>query len=175
MKISRVSAEQADDAFAIVVRCREALESQGIPQWDAGYPSLSFFRAAAAEGTLFVLTDRAESAGVVVLNEWQLPEWSAVEWGEREGPVLVIHSLAVSPSAQGRGYGRALLNFCESFATDNGYAAIRLDAFPENPKALQLYVRHGYQLRGQVRVQGKPAGHDLYNCYEKRLEVAVKP
>jgi GNAT superfamily N-acetyltransferase len=57
---------------------------------------------------------------------------------------LLVDNIAVTPSAQGRGYGRILMEFAEQFALAAGYDLITLytnEAMTEN---LVLYSRIGF-------------------------------
>lgn len=57
---------------------------------------------------------------------------------------LLLDNVAVAPSAQGKGYGRALLRFAECHAARAALPAIRLytqEAMVEN---IAIYARHGY-------------------------------
>ena len=170
MEFSRATVEEIGAVEELVVQCREVLTASGILQWDAEYPSRLFFQQAVAAGHLFVLTDEGVILGVVVLDEWQAAEWTTVTWHNQSGQFLVVHSLAVLPSAQGRGYGAALLSRCESFAQENGYTSMRLDAFSGNAAALRFYERHGYNFRGAIDLTFKPTGHRQYYCYEKVMK-----
>jgi ribosomal protein S18 acetylase RimI-like enzyme len=174
MRIAAASEEELDGAFAIIVACREALEAQGLLQWDAQYPSRSFFGEAIARRNLFLLRDDGRISGVVVLDEWQPPEWSAADWHEQEARPLVVHAFAIAPHIQGHGHGRALLKFCEDFGRNAGYTSVRLDVFPENTIALRFYERQGYVFRGAVHFASKPAGHQEYFCYEKSLSALAR-
>lgn len=138
-------------------------------QWDARYPSRSFFRAAIAAGNLFVLFDEKEIRGLAVLDGDQPPEWSSADWVCRNGSFMVIHAFAISPDVQGRGHGKYLLAFCEDVAMKRGCSSIRIDAFSENSRALKFWERSGYSFRGEIRFASKPADHQSYFCYEKLL------
>ena len=169
MEFSPANTADIEAIEGIITQCQEGLTLQGILQWDALYPSRSYFQQALVEGALFVLTEADSVRGVVVLDERQPPEWSAVKWMEAGGRSLVVHSFAVLPSAQGRGYGGAMLGYCEAFARSNGYTTMRLDAFSENAGALRFYERHGYRFQGAIELAFKPIGHRRYLCYEKLL------
>ena len=173
MRIAAANENDLDAAFAIIGACRKALEARGLLQWDAQYPNRTFFAEAIAKRNLFVLRDEDRIKGVVVLNEWQPPEWGAADWHEQEAHPLVIHAFAIAPQIQGNGHGRALLKFCEDFARDHGYTSIRLDAFPKNTIASRFYERHGYVFRGAIHFASKPVGHQEYFCYEKSLSGAI--
>ena len=55
-----------------------------------------------------------------------------------------IKRMYVIPDARGRGIGRALLAALEELAGDMGYAIVRLDTGPRQPRAQRLYERAGY-------------------------------
>jgi ribosomal protein S18 acetylase RimI-like enzyme len=57
---------------------------------------------------------------------------------------LLVYSIAVRPSEQGRGHGRALLDFADRRAAALGLAAIRLYTNVRMEKNIALYRRHGY-------------------------------
>lgn len=61
------------------------------------------------------------------------------------GDHLLLDTVAVSPSAQGGGYGRRLLELAERDAAEQGLSEVRLvtnEAMTEN---LVFYPRHGYR------------------------------
>ena len=80
------------------------------------------------------------------------------ERGERLGFATVSHSahftgqgqayigeLAAADTAQGRGVGTALVEACEQWARDQGYALITLSTGAANVRALRFYHHLGYQ------------------------------
>ena len=64
----------------------------------------------------------------------------------READHLLVENVAVSPSFQGRGFGRTLMAHAEQLAASSGFSEIRLytnKLFAEN---VQLYQRLGYRV-----------------------------
>lgn len=59
-------------------------------------------------------------------------------------PVGYISELAVGTEAESRGVGRALIAAAEDWARERGYAAMTLDAYAVNERALALYEHLGY-------------------------------
>jgi ribosomal protein S18 acetylase RimI-like enzyme len=170
MRAAAAGPDDLDAAWAIIGECRKALEARGLLQWNAEYPSRTFFREALAAGNLFVLSDGEGISGVAVLDGSQPPEWASAAWDDAGGRFLVIHAFAVAPRVQRCGRGKILLDGCEDAAKQRGCASIRIDAFSENAEALRFWEGHGYRFRGEVRFASKPAGHQCYRCYEKSLE-----
>ena len=86
---------------------------------------------------------------------------------ENRGDHLLLETIAVAPAAQGRGYGRLLLDRAECDTAELGLAEIRLytnEAMTEN---LTFYPRHGYRETGRALQDGfrrvyfsKTVGHN---------------
>lgn len=55
-----------------------------------------------------------------------------------------LYTLALDPSAQGRGFGRALLGAAERAAKALGATALRLEVRMDNARAIDLYEKAGY-------------------------------
>jgi len=58
---------------------------------------------------------------------------------------IKMRQLAVRESSQGKGFGRELVNYAESFAKERGYSEIVLHA---RETALGFYEKLGYQIEG---------------------------
>jgi ribosomal protein S18 acetylase RimI-like enzyme len=72
---------------------------------------------------------------------------------------LLIENVAVSPSCQGKGYGRMLLAHAERLAASSDSGAIKLytnKLFAEN---VQLYIRLGYRVDREEEVKGGTVVH----------------
>ncbi|HTH14885.1 MAG TPA: GNAT family N-acetyltransferase [Spirochaetia bacterium] len=146
-----LSLDDLDAVLALVTRVIDGMRSQGIDQWDALYPDRAVLASDLSSGSGFGIFTGPSLVGYVCLNRIQSPEYAAVAWGTSDEPVLVIHRLCTCPQAQGRGLGQALVAFAQTWAEQTGARAIRLDAFSQNPRALGLYERNGYERRGAVR------------------------
>ena len=55
-----------------------------------------------------------------------------------------ISDIAVTPEADGRGVGRALLDFAERWAKEHRCRFVTLSVFPGNERARRVYERHGF-------------------------------
>ncbi len=150
--------------------CIDHLNKNGIFQWDGSYPNKNTCMKSIAEESHYIFqNDADEPVGAVVLNELQADEWKAISWKYQEDKTLIIHALAIDPLSQGRGYGQRILEMCEEYGREQGYTAMRLDAFSENPAAVRLYEKNGYERAGELIFDFKPEGHQLYYCYERLL------
>ena len=149
LMIFQADEAQLDAAWAVIDRCRAALRQRDILQWDDVYPTRETVAADIAHRRLHVLTVWGECQATVALDDTQDPVYRTVQWTTAE-PALVVHRLCVDPQAQGRGYGRQLMDFAEAYAERHRYSSVRLDAYSDNPSAVMLYRRRGYREAGQV-------------------------
>lgn len=93
-------------------------------------PMLDDYPARIAQGLVHVLLASGDVQALLVL----IPEPDC----------LLLDNIAVSPGAQGKGYGRHLLRFAEDEARRRGLAAIRLYTQEKMTENMGIYRRHGY-------------------------------
>lgn len=164
MHISLASPSDLDGVFSMVMHCIHDMESRGIHQWDELYPTREIFQEDIAKHTLFMMVD-SEIVGVMALNNVQDPEYKDVSWNYIGERILVVHRLCVHPDSQGKGVASNLMEFAENLGRNDGYVAIRLDAFTQNPAAVSLYENRGYRKAGTVKFR-----KGLFFCFEKCIE-----
>ena len=90
-----------------------------------------------AEEQVWVLEDGGALTGVLVLKN-------------AEGGALLLDNIAVAPTAQGKGYGRALVAFAEAEACRRGNKQVRLYTHVLMTENLALYERLGFRETGRV-------------------------
>jgi ribosomal protein S18 acetylase RimI-like enzyme len=165
MKINRVAPQEIDLVMLLIKAAIEKMHSEKIEQWGEYYPTREIFLEDIAANSLYAARIMGNIVGIVVLNERQSPEYESIDWADKQGKVLAVHRLCVSPSFQGQGIGRKLMLFAEDFARKNKYNSIRLDVFANNPISVGLYESLGYQRRGFVTFRPGTISY----CLEKVL------
>jgi ribosomal protein S18 acetylase RimI-like enzyme len=98
-------------------------------------PMLDDYSARALEGVVWVMEDAKTIVGILVL----VPKPDH----------LLLDNIAVSPSHQGRGFGRRLLEFAEAEALRLGYREIRLYTHETMTENQRLYAAIGYKETGR--------------------------
>jgi [ribosomal protein S18]-alanine N-acetyltransferase len=76
------------------------------------------------------------------------------------GEVADVMTIAVAPRAQGRGFGRLLLDELEQRASIRGAANVILEVRADNLAALRLYERSGYAVLSTRRRYYQPGDID---------------
>jgi ribosomal protein S18 acetylase RimI-like enzyme len=99
-------------------------------------------RARVSEGVVWLIEEASTIAGILVL----LPKPDH----------LLLDNIAVSPSHQGRGFGRRLLEFAEAEALRQGYQEVRLYTHETMTENQRLYAAIGYK----ETCRGTEAGYE---------------
>ena len=140
--------------------------------WQRGvYPVRATAETAVELGDLFVLEDGGKVLAAGRINQMQVPEYAAADWlcKAADDEVWVLHTLVVEPSANGRGYAGAFLEFYENYARERGCHVLRIDTNERNSAARAMYAKHGWREAGIVpcTFNGLP-GVQLV-CLEKKI------
>ena len=116
--------------------------------WIRGvYPIKATAEAALARGDLFVLEEDGRILGSGMINRLQADAYEGAPWKCQvpDDQVCVLHTLAISPAAQGKGYGREFIRFYEAYARHHGCTELRIDTNERNLAARAMYSKYGYQ------------------------------
>jgi ribosomal protein S18 acetylase RimI-like enzyme len=93
-------------------------------------PATEDYRPRIENGEVWILEIKGEPTGIAVL--------------EANADHLLIYSIAVTPRAQRKGRGRALLDFADERAIELGLHEIRLYTNKRMERTLTLYRQHGF-------------------------------
>ncbi|MFC3748088.1 GNAT family N-acetyltransferase [Paenibacillus sp. GCM10012306] len=154
--------DELEEIMKLIAKCVKVMQGGGSDQWDEYYPNKEVIGNDIESGTLYVYEDNQAIAGILVLDENQAEAYETITWEQNQGPHLIMHRLAVHPEVQGKGIARQLIAFAEELALQNGYTSIRLDTYAMNTRALELYPRLGYQLRGEISFPSRIANFPVF-------------
>ena len=113
------------------------------------YPTRKTAEESIVRGDMFVLDDSG-ILGSAIINRLQVDAYSGAPWEYQTDQVCVLHTLVISPKAEGRGYGRAFVSFYEQWAYNHGLPELRLDTNARNKTARAMYRKMGYKEIGIV-------------------------
>lgn len=161
---------QYDQVIALYAAAIEQLAKDGINlRWNLDtHPSRAYFAQAIELGHVYVAEDEGEILGAVVLDQSARPEYAEVVWQCDAAPdeVMLMHVLAVSPFARGRGVARFILEQMKRLCRANGWKAIRLDAMLCNAPARALYRRAGFTAVVQTSFSIPDVGDEAFEVFE---------
>ena len=146
MQIRRATLFDLNGVSAVYEDIHNAEESGKITTgWIRGvYPTRATAEAALQRGDLFVLEENNQILGSALINQIEVDVYRDAPW-RYDGEVCVLHTLVISPRAQGKGAGRRFVEFYEQYAYDHGWYELRIDTNERNTRARDMYARMGYR------------------------------
>lgn len=136
------------------------------------YPTRDTAAAALDADELFVMEADGAVVATMRLNQEQVPEYKNCQWQYPVdgGQVMVLHTLAVEPSANKHGYGRKMVAFYENYAGEHNCPYLRLDTNAINSRARALYQSCGYREIGITPCVFNGIFEATLVCLEKKLD-----
>lgn len=138
-------------------------------RWQKGkHPTEEGISAYINEGSMYIYRERGVIVGAMAVTMYQGEDYHTIEWSQQvpDEKVAVIHILAVSPDAQGKGIGSEMIREAIRLAQNNGMQAIRLDALASNTPAHKLYERLGFEYRGKQHLYAENTGWTDFYFFE---------
>ena len=171
MIVQKVKKEEVERVGEIFGRCADIMNANGLYNWTRAYPTAREAAVDQEKGTIYGIYEEDLLIGVITLDQTPAAEYAAVEWQYPLEDSLCVHRVAIDPPYHSAGAASRLLQYAEELARAQGLKAMRIDSFSKNQRAVQLYRRLGFELRGDIfynkkdeRVKGIP-----FHCLEKIL------
>ena len=142
-------------------------------RWQKGkHPTEEGISAYINEGSMYIYRERGVIVGAMAVTMYQGEDYHTIEWSQQvpDEKVAVIHILAVSPDAQGKGLGSEMIREAIRLAQNNGMQAIRLDALASNMPAHKIYERLGFEYRGKQHLYAENTGWTDFYFFEYKSD-----
>ncbi len=145
-----------DQIWSLVSASVRHMNTGGNDQWGPDYPLRSDYARALDAEQLYTARDGEDSIlGAAVFNTEEDAQYAALSGWSAQPPALVIHKLAVSPSARRQGVATAFFRFAYRLAEQWGVASIRMDTYTLNRPMLALMEKEGFRFVGEVFFPGR--------------------
>ena len=110
------------------------------------YPLNSTAETALNRDDLFVYENGGKILATAIINQTQVDVYADCNWNypAADSEVMVLHTLAVDPSAIKNGIGREFVGYYENYARKAGCTVLRMDTNAKNTVARSFYKKLGY-------------------------------
>ena len=170
MKLELATQNDFDEIIAFYDDVTERTpEMATYARWSKGkHPTVEGIRSYIDEGSMYLYRERGAIVGAMAVTMYQSEDYHAIDWSQQiaDEKVAVIHILAVSPDAQGKGIGSEMIRETIRLARDKGMQAVRLDALASNTPAHRLYERLGFEYRGEQHLYAENTGWTDFYFFE---------
>lgn len=156
MILRKAERKELPAIWAIIQFAIEQRRLDGSQQWQDGYPNMATLEDDLANGFAYVV----EADGVILLYAAIIfepePAYDAIEgkW-LTNGPYMVMHRIAASPQAKGKGIATAFFAMAEDLCRTRGVPSIKVDTNFDNGPMLRIMDKLGYTYCGEVYFRGK--------------------
>lgn len=157
-----------DEIWPLVQRAVADMNARGNDQWGEDYPTREHYAADIENGVLWCVTDGESGAilGVGTITCRHEPDYAAVPFTFPE-PAVVMHRVAVDPSAMRQGVAGMLFAQFEEEGRRRGVEALRIDTYSLNDRMQALILKQGFRFVADTHFGKRPLP---YHCYEKILK-----
>jgi len=136
----------------IIEQGKAYLKSNGIDQWQNGYPNEDVIKEDITNGYGYVLESADKVIGTVALSFDGEPWYDDITDGEwlTNGEFLVIHRLAVSPDVRGTNVASEVIKQAEQLCAQHGVNSIKIDTHEDNIIMQKFVKKNGFGYCGMV-------------------------
>lgn len=154
IKIRKAKADELDSVMSIYESARRFMKASGNPsQWGDVYPPRELINSDIESEKLYVAEDCDGPLAVFYFTEGPDPTYLEIHGGEWIGSdnYSVIHRIAVSERARGRGVAKHCFDYCLAKA-----GTIRIDTHRNNLAMQAALLKSGFTYCGVIRIE-RPA------------------
>ena len=140
-----------DTVLSIYDSAREYMRRCGnAEQWGGGYPSADIVKNDIDGGNLYVLVENEEILAVFFFRVGVDPTYKRIYDGDwlSDKPYAVIHRIAISSKARGRGVSGLCFDFAFSKAD-----SVKIDTHKDNLPMQRALAKYGFKYCGKIYLE----------------------
>lgn len=165
MILRKATLSDAPKIWLILQGAIEQRRRDGSDQWQNGYPNEQSVQDDIANGIAYVLVENNQILAYAAILFGIEPAYNDIKgkW-LTDGDYVVLHRVATSEEAKGKGIATHLFKMIENMAIQQNVFSIKVDTSFDNIPMLKIFDRLGYTYCGEVLLSGAPR-----RAYEKVL------
>jgi RimJ/RimL family protein N-acetyltransferase len=151
MELVKATKQDAAKIMDIINQAKAFLKSQGVDQWQTGYPAMSDIERDLDNEIGYVLKDEGKIVGYAGIDARGEKAYDTLKgnWLNND-PYIVIHRMAVDNSVRGKGLAQKMFQACEDFAKSKGIQNIRVDTDEDNHIMRHIIEKMGFKYTGTI-------------------------
>lgn len=152
MKLEKATQKDLENIMEIINQAKIFLKSQGVDQWQTGYPSTADIEKDIMQEKGYLFVNYEEIVGYVCIDFDGEPAYDTIdgEWAI-DAPYVVVHRMAFSDRARGKGIAAEAFSLINKFSREKGVYYFRVDTDADNKVMQHLLSKAGFIYRGKIR------------------------
>ncbi|SCY67665.1 L-amino acid N-acyltransferase YncA [Flavobacterium anhuiense] len=165
LSLRKANLSEIPQIWEILQDAIEQRRLDGSTQWQDGYPNELSIKSDIENGYGYVFTEDESILAYAAIIFDKEPAYENIEgkW-LTDGDYTVVHRVAVSKLAKGKGIATKLFQSIEGLSVENNIYSIKVDANFDNTPMLKILDRLKYTYCGEVYFRGSAR-----KAFEKRL------
>ena len=154
--ILRLSSEKdIDKILEIISDAKVYLRSQGVDQWQDGYPNREVIENDIKDSCSFVLEDEGTIMGTTVIGFDGESTYDKIYEGKwlNNDKFAVIHRMAVDKKYRNKGIADILIKNIENLVQKRGIRSIKVDTHKNNKVMQNFLIKNGFIYCGIIYLQ----------------------
>ena len=154
--ILRLSSEKdIDKILEIINDAKVYLRSQGVDQWQDGYPNREVIEIDIKDSCSFVLEDEGTIMGTTVIGFDGESTYDKIYEGKwlNNDKFAVIHRMAVDKKSRNKGIADILIKNIENLVQERCIRSIKVDTHKNNKVMQNFLIKNGFIYCGIIYLQ----------------------
>ena len=154
--ILRLSSEKdIDKILEIINDAKVYLRSQGVDQWQDGYPNREVIEIDIKDSCSFVLEDEGTILGTTVIGFDGESTYDKIYEGKwlNNDIFAAIHRMAVDKKSRNKGIADILIKNIENLVQKRGIRSIKVDTHKNNKVMQNFLIKNGFIYCGIIYLQ----------------------
>lgn len=151
MKLRITKKEELDVAVQIICEAKEHLRSQGINQWQSGYPDRKCICDDIEKQRGYFCMSGKDILGYLCIDFEGEPAYETLDGNWKcDDEYAVVHRLAIRSQQRGKGIASLAFSFVQELCMEKGIHSIRVDTDEDNKKMQHILYKSGFEYCGTV-------------------------
>lgn len=149
--LAKATPSELPEALEIIDAAKKLLHDEGVDQWQNGYPDKACIQQDIQEGKGYFALSGKKKLGYLCIDFDGEPAYEHLKgtW-ETDEPYVVVHRLALSKDARGKGLSETVLSLVDDIARERGVHSFRVDTDEDNQRMKHILGKLGFEYRGTI-------------------------
>ena len=153
MNFRKTKTEEIPQVMKMIDQAKVYMKSQGIDQWQNGYPNAEEIGKDIEKGYSYVMEDEGKIIGTMAVLFANDPNYEKIyegAWKTAEEPYVAIHRVAVDEDCKGKGIAGAMMEAVEALCRERGVRSFKNDTHRDNKSMQRFQAKAGFEYCGII-------------------------
>ncbi|WP_373599174.1 GNAT family N-acetyltransferase [Paraclostridium bifermentans] len=154
MEFRKTIKSDVNNVMKIIKQAQDYFKSQGVDQWQNGYPNEETIENDIKNDESYVLEKDGEIVATTMLTFNGEPTYTSIQgkWLSND-KYATIHRVAVDNTHKGKGLSSQIIKYVEKNCLDKGIHSIKVDTHEDNTSMQRLLEKNDFKYCGVIYLE----------------------